>query len=135
MITRPYPCAVLYAKDTSRLVAFYQDVAAMQVIFSDQHHTILEIGGFQLIIHAIPERIATTIEITQPPEVREDATIKLCLPASSIAQARQHAALRGGCILPSSREWSTGRIRACDGYDPEGNVFQVREACDTNHPG
>ena len=47
----------------------------------------------------------------------------------SIAEARVRAAGLGGEVWPVDREWeATSRgFRACDGRDPEGNVFQVRE--------
>jgi hypothetical protein len=30
-------------------------------------------------------------------------------------------------VHATEKEWSARGFRACDGYDPEGNVFQVRE--------
>ena len=68
------------------------------------------------------------MNLTQPPALREDSCIKLCLPVDSIAAARTQAAQLGGQIGPTAKEWEARGFRACDGYDPEGNVFQVRES-------
>ena len=45
-----------------------------------------------------------------------------------IAHARNRAAERGGAMKAVEREWEFERARVCDGYDPEGNVFQLRQA-------
>jgi predicted enzyme related to lactoylglutathione lyase len=37
------------------------------------------------------------------------------------------AAAHGGAVQPAAREWEARGFRACDGHDPEGNIFQVRE--------
>lgn len=44
-----------------------------------------------------------------------------------IAAARSLAAANGGAIKSPQHEWEARGFRACDGYDPEGNVIQVRE--------
>jgi predicted enzyme related to lactoylglutathione lyase len=52
----------------------------------------------------------------------------LCLPVVSIAAARSLAVAHGGAIKSPQHEWEARGFRACDGYDPEGNVIQVRES-------
>ena len=37
------------------------------------------------------------------------------------------AAALGGQIGPKQKQWTARGFTACDGFDPEGNVFQVRE--------
>ena len=48
----------------------------------------------------------------------------------TIEAARQKAATLGGQVAAKAQEWSARGFRACDAYDPEGNVFQVRESAD-----
>lgn len=86
----------------------------------------LEAENFQLVVHAIPKVIADSFEIIASPELREGAAIKLCLPVSSIADARSKAQKLGGKILAEANEWQARGFKACDGCDPEGNVIQVR---------
>jgi predicted enzyme related to lactoylglutathione lyase len=128
MNIRPKPSAVIFAKDVDALARFYQETAEMTEVLRDQDHVVLNEEGFQIVIHGIPKRIAAAIEITIPPEVREETPIKICLPVTIIEHARKTAAALGGKIGPKTKEWSARGFTACDGYDPEGNVFQVRES-------
>lgn len=128
MNARPRPSAVIFAKNVDALVRFYRETAEMTEVHRDRDHVVLNEEGFQLVVHGIPKKIAARIEITSPPEVREETPIKICLPVSSIEHARTKAAELGGRIGPKSEEWAARGFRACDGYDPEGNVFQVRES-------
>jgi predicted enzyme related to lactoylglutathione lyase len=128
MNTRPKPSAVVFAKNIEDLARFYREVAEMSEVHKDKDHIVLDEAGFQIVIHGIPNNIAETIEIRNPPEIREETPIKICLPVSSIENARTKAALLGGRIGAKGKEWSARGFRACDGYDPEGNVFQVRES-------
>ena len=125
---RPKPSAVIFAKDVAKLAVFYGEVVGMSEVYRDEHHIVLDEKGFQLVIHGIPSWIAEQIEIAEPPVVREDTPIKVCLPVESLETARARARELGGKVGPKSKEWSTAGFRACDGYDPEGNVFQVRES-------
>jgi predicted enzyme related to lactoylglutathione lyase len=127
MQSRPKPSAVIFAKDVSRLAHFYREVIGLKEVHADKDHAVLDERGFQLVIHGIPGRIAAQIEISEPPQVRENTPIKICLPVSRIEEARSKAAGLGGKIGAKNKEWEARGFRACDGYDPEGNVFQVRE--------
>jgi len=99
----------------------------MSVVHSDPDHTVLDADAMQLVIHAIPAAVAEAISITDPPEIREGMPIKLCLPVASIATARAKAVQFGGRLGSAQDEWQGRNFRACDGYDPEGNVVQFRE--------
>lgn len=131
MVMNPLPCPaqVVFAEDVPRVTAFYQAVAQMQLQHQDDEHAVLELAGFELVVHRLhgappPE------PGDAPAQVREDAYTKLCLPVDSIANARIRAAQVGGFIRPPGHEWQARGFRACDGHDPEGNVIQVRErAC------
>lgn len=128
MNKRPKPSAVIFAKDVAALALFYREVVGMTEVNRDHEKVVLDEPGFQLVIHGIPENIAKTIAISNPPEVREEMPIKICLPVITIESARQKAATLGGHVAAKTQEWSAKGFRACDGYDPEGNVFQVRES-------
>lgn len=124
---RPRPSVVVFAKSVATMAAFYKAVADMEELEVDEGHVVLEVESFQLVVHGIPKAIAASIHITAPPEIREDTPVKLCLPVDSIAVARERALRLGGRVGPKAKEWEARGFRACDGYDPEGNVFQVRE--------
>lgn len=127
MSTTPSPGAVIFAKSVPRLADFYARLLAMAVVQTADDHTRLQSPAMQLVIHAIPASIANSIRITEPPAVRKDMPIKPVFPVASLAQARQDAVRLGGSLAAPEREWSMAGFRACDGFDPEGNVFQLRE--------
>lgn len=120
--------AVLFAKDLPRVARFYEQLLTMTVVHAESDHVVLESPGCQLVVHAIPEPIARSIEIANPPVRREETPIKLFFQVASLAAARLAAAGLGGALNPPHREWEARGFRACDGHDPEGNVLQLRES-------
>lgn len=133
MTNPPHFGALIYAKDLERVAGFYRRLLALPVVRADLDHVVLGSGSFELIVHAIPAAIADTITISTPPEVREETPIKLLLPIADLAQARTLATQLGGHLAAVDREWQIGDLRVCDGHDPEGNVFQLRQ--DIAHAG
>lgn len=123
----PMPGAIVFAKDIQKLADFYANVFTLQIKHTGQEKLVLESEHFLLVIHRIPEHIAAKLHIPRPPLPRENMAIKLFLPVRSIGDARLLANALGGCIQGESHEWSAANFTACDGYDPEGNIFQVRE--------
>lgn len=85
----------------------------------------LESPDFQMVVHAIPPHIASTIVISSPPVRREQTAIKLFFTVSSLSEARATAAKLGGEVF--SEQWNGPGFRVCNACDPEGNIFQVRE--------
>ena len=119
--------AVLYAKDLDRLVKFYAAVAGIEPQAVKNGFAVLGASPSQLVIVRIPERIADEIEIATPPELREATPIKLVFAVEDIAHARKRAAELGGAVNAVEREWKFEGARVCDGHDPEGNIFQLRQ--------
>lgn len=119
--------AVLYAKDMQRLAAFYSAVAGLIEVQREHDFAVLENGATQLTIVAVPERIAAKIEIQVPPRRREETPIKLSFAVPRLDATRETVAKFGGALDPPGREWRFCGRRVCDGHDPEGNVFQLRE--------
>lgn len=119
--------AVIYAKHYRELAGFYERVAGLPALESDEEYVLLAAPSFQLVVLQIPAGIAETISIDKPARRRENTPIKLFLNVASIAEARRTARALGGDINDAEKEWSFHRIKRCDGVDPEGNVFQVQE--------
>ena len=117
--------AVIYAKDLARLSDFYLQTLGMRRLHSDPEHQVIESDDIQLVMHAIPEHIASTFSISSPPLVREEQAIKLFFTVPSIAGAAAVAASLGGAVFGQESPGLGFRMR--NGYDPEGNVFQLRE--------
>ena len=119
--------AALYAVDVPRVARFYEAVAGLAVTETQAGYIVVESIDFELAIVEIPPLLATEIEVLSPPVRREDTPMKLAFFVPSIAEARASAATLGGIVDPVEREWEFRGHRICDGYDPEGNVFQLRE--------
>lgn len=119
--------AVLYAKDLQQLVQFYTAVAGLDLQTIEERFAVLGREPSQLVIVRVPKRIADTIQITTPPKRREDTAIKLVFATQDIASARSRAVELGGSMNPVEREWEFEGATVCDGHDPEGNVFQLRQ--------
>jgi predicted enzyme related to lactoylglutathione lyase len=119
--------AVLYAKDLGRLVGFYSSVVGMEPQTVEKGHAILGPRASQFVIVRIPKATGDTIDIDTPPEIREDTPLKLVFGVEDIARARDRAAELGGAMNAVEREWEFEGAKVCDGHDPEGNVFQLRQ--------
>lgn len=120
--------AVLYAKDLPRVSAFYVQVLGLKLSHEAEDFVVLKAGSYRLTVVEIPERIARDIHIATPPARREDTPIKLVFHVESLQAARAKVAALGGGLNPLEREWEDDGELVCDGHDPEGNVFQLRQS-------
>jgi predicted enzyme related to lactoylglutathione lyase len=117
--------AVIYAVGVERMATFYATLLAMVRLHAEADYAVLTGDDFELVIHAIPAQYATDITIATPPEPREDIPIKLVWTVESLDRCAEHAARTGGRLFDDTWSWRGVRIR--NGYDPEGNMFQLRE--------
>jgi predicted enzyme related to lactoylglutathione lyase len=118
---------VLFAKDMDAMAGFYSAVAGLLENQRGSDFVLLEHGSFELVVHAIPKRIAASIVIARPARRREGTPIKPVFLVHSIGAVRPLVAELGGELNPPGREMRFRGWRACDGHDLEGNVFQLRE--------
>jgi predicted enzyme related to lactoylglutathione lyase len=122
------PGAVLYAKDLSRVSAFYVQVLGLKLVRETEDFVVLTSGNFRLTVVEIPAHIARDIHLTTPPARREDTPIKMVFNIESLQAARAKMAEQGGELNPPEREWKDDGALVCDGHDPEGNVLQLRQS-------
>jgi hypothetical protein len=118
--------AVLFAKRLSLLAEFYQSVFGGRTIRADADHTVLDFGGFDLMLHQIPQHLAVAISVTSPPERREQTAIRLDYPVLDFAHSRLEAARLGGVIDELPPPWAGSETNFFLGHDPEGNVFGAK---------
>jgi predicted enzyme related to lactoylglutathione lyase len=118
---------VIYAKNLKSMAGFYEHVAGMSVSRTTDGFIALESDSFQLVVVQIPERLSKMVTIETPPLRRENATIKPMFSVRSLALAREVAPKFGGVLNEARQEWTFEGTTVCDGHDPEGNVFQLRE--------
>lgn len=115
--------AVVFVENVERAARFYKEVFALEQTHIERSHALLQRGECQIVIHAISGGGSEESALN----VREDAANKLFFLVESIEQARHKAQELGGKIFDPKKEWSARGFTACDGYDPEGNVIQVRQ--------
>lgn len=119
--------AVLFVKDLNRVTAFYTKALGMTDAEAGERHAVLKLGGFELIVHQIPEHIAAEIRISDPPLRREAGAVRLDYPVESIGNSRTVARSLGGSIDEDPPAWADRDANFYLGNDPEGNVFGVSQ--------
>jgi predicted enzyme related to lactoylglutathione lyase len=119
---------VIFAKDVQRLAAFYRQTLQLDVFESSDSHQVLRGHGYELVIHGIPAKIAAKIQIANPPEPREQTPIKPSFVVASLAEARAAAQATGGYLKPDAKAWHFRGHTVLDGWDPEGNIVQLKQA-------
>lgn len=117
----------VYAKDLEGVARFYAAVAGMSRLHATADLVVLQSADIQLLIHRIPTHIAQDIVIRTPPVPREDCALKFFITVPSIDAARSVAEQLGGSV--ADERWQGPGFVVCNAVDPEGNIFQLREAC------
>ncbi len=124
-LSRHQTGAVIFTSNVQKVAVFYEAVAGLVPFRVEHDHVRLEKGSFRLTVHRIPAHHAKGISITTPPRIRENAAMKLAFQVENLAHSREAAAQHGGMLYPVEREWHYEDMTACDGHDPDGNVFQL----------
>lgn len=114
--------AVIFSGNIERLATFYGAVTGLAPQVGNATVAMLASETHELVIHALPNEPADGDST-----VRHDAYVKLFFPVESLAEARDRVSLHGGSLRPASEEWAARGFRACEGVDPDGNLFQLRE--------
>ncbi len=116
-------CAMIYVKDLTRMKQFYTEMLGREPINKNWTDSWAEFDaeGVRFALHAIPE-IARGIEISSPPKLREQGSIKLIFRVEDVRAERARLESLGITML--NRPWQNP-LEACEGADPEGNIFQI----------
>lgn len=117
----------IYAKDYQKLASFYSKVFSIRKIEENEEFILLETVGFEMIILQSPASLLEQIVIADPPRPRENTAIKPIFYVESIRELRNASILEGGFMKGRDKEWQFRSHVVCDGFDCEGNIFQVRE--------
>lgn len=118
---------VLYSVHPATLAQFYAELLGWPISERHDDYLQLEHQGFELTLVQVPAALAERIQLQVPPRPRSDSPCKPVFQVDDLQQARQRAAAAGGQLYESQREWLFKEARVCDGVDPEGNVFQLRQ--------
>lgn len=124
----PQQGLVVFAKDKSRVSAFYQQTLGLDLIESDASHDLLRDHSYEVVVHTIPRKRAVAIVIAKPPEPREETPFKPTFVVESLTQVRLAAQATGGFLKPDTGAWHFRGHVVLDGWDPEGNIVQFKQA-------
>jgi predicted enzyme related to lactoylglutathione lyase len=126
-ISNPQQGVVVFAKNKKRVSAFYRETLSLVAEESEASHDLLRGGTYEVVVHAIPRRVASGIRIARPVVPREDMPFKPTFVVANLEAVRAAAMKTGGNLRPAESAW---RFRGCavlDGWDPEGNVVQFKQ--------
>lgn len=118
---------VIFAKNKVKVSAFYRRTLDLLPSEEASSHDVLRGHGLEVVVNAIPRKIASEIKITQPPMVREDTPIKPTFVVTSLEAVRVAAQATGGYLKPLEGAWHFRGATVLDGHDPEGNVVQFKQ--------
>jgi hypothetical protein len=124
----PQQGLVVFAKSKARVSAFYQQTLDLEVIESESSHDLLRGQGYEVVIHTIPRKYAAKIAITKPPQPREETPFKPTFVVKSLAHVRSAAEATRGHLKPEAGAWHFRGHVVLDGWDPEGNIVQFKQA-------
>ena len=116
----------IYAKDLARLAQFYQSLLGMTRAHETPDLVVLRSPELQITVNAMPAHVAAQVDISSPPEKRDNVAYKFFFTVPSLAAASQAASSLGGEVLPE--QWRGPGFIVSNAVDPEGNIFQVRES-------
>lgn len=117
---------VVFAKNKKKISAFYRQTLGLKAIEEKPSHDLLQGPGIEIVIHTIPRQYAADIQITRPPQVREDTALKPSFVVPDLAAVRAAALATGGWLKPPEQAWQIRGATVLDGHDPEGNVVQFK---------
>ena len=124
----PQQGLVVFAKNKKRVSAFYQQTLDLELVESDSSHDLLRNHGYEVVVHTIPRKYASEITITKPPEPREETPFKPIFVVNSLAHVRGAAEATGGHLKQEAGAWHFRGHIVLDGWDPEGNIVQFKQA-------
>lgn len=126
----PLVHVVVYAQDLDRVAAFYEHVLGLDRVEQAATFVLLGGAGLDLSVVRIPEHLVADGPIGVPARPREDTPIKASFRVASIEACRVLVERFGGSLQAGEAAWTWRGQRHLDGVDPEGNVFQLRQAQD-----
>ncbi len=118
---------VVFAKNKKQVSAFYQRALGLEAVVVEPTHDLLQGPGIELVIHAIPQKAAVEITITEPPQIRGNAVFKPAFFVTDLDAVREAAGQTGGYLKPNAAAWHIRGATVLDGWDPEGNVVQFKQ--------
>lgn len=114
---------VLWADKFAETAEFYQRLLGAEQLDSSEEFVRIANQKHEILLHRVPAQWASEIQI--PPKLREDNPLKPVFEVASIEIARKAVSETHGSVFDQSTEQTYSNRKYCDGFDPEGNIFQL----------
>ncbi len=118
---------VIYAEDLKRLANFYESVLRLAREDEADDFVLLGSASVELAVVQAPSAVSELIGIHSPPRVRSETPIKPSFAVADVEAMRSAIAAAGGGLKAAGATWTWRGALHLDGWDPEGNVFQLRQ--------
>lgn len=117
---------VLWVEDLQQAESFYTSLLSAESFDSSAEFIRISGAGNEVLLHLLPEQYRSGISV--PPQVREESVMKPIFKVASIETSRAAVDSTNGLVKSQETVQAYGEVSYCDGFDPEGNVFQLAEA-------
>ena len=115
----------IYSFDLDKLVSFYKDVFGFSLIETEPDFALLAHGEFELVI--LETDISRSLNNqSYYPTPRESTPIKPTFFIDDYLQNIAKKVIANGGGMREPKDWTFGGKLVCDGWDCEGNIFQLR---------
>ncbi len=114
---------ILFVHQIEQQKKFYRDVFQLEVVEEYSTWVLLKTSSCSLGLHQIPEEY-----IGDDPNFQVDNNVKLVFDVADVPLQQFHDQLmQQGVRLQPITSFENYPFDLCDGKDPEGNVFQLRQ--------
>ncbi|MBK8549728.1 MAG: VOC family protein [Ignavibacteria bacterium] len=104
---------ILFVKDVKKSAEFYRDILGFKIIGKiDTEWTEIDCRSCNIALHKSSDR----------PVTKKDTGVKIVFAVKDVIKAKALIEKRG-CKMGKVVEF--GKIKFCDGKDPDGNKFQI----------
>lgn len=115
---------ILFSADVSRLVKFYQEFFGLSVIGEiNPEWTVMNAGLVEIAFHRIGEQYLETMT----EDFKADSNVKFVFEVDTDLIAFRKSLLDKNVDLGEIKQFPGADYIVCDGQDPEGNVFQLKQ--------
>jgi predicted enzyme related to lactoylglutathione lyase len=120
---------VIYVSNLKKMSSFYREVFGLRQREADEEYVAMMHEEFDLVLLRTATSKRAGREVDEVSSPRQDTAVKpVFFIAEPIQRIRDKVVTLGGGFKPSNKEWEFDGARVCDGWDPEGNIFQVRSS-------
>lgn len=114
---------ILFVQDTDKLKSFYTDNFNFEVIEEIKSEwVLLNAGGFELGLHKSNQHLVSSEKSSC-----ENSNAKIVLEIDEDIFSIRELLLKKNTALREIKTFENYDYWLCDGEDPEGNVFQIKQ--------